>query len=37
MTITGNDSGATTTVPVEISKTVLAARSVQGETGITLR
>ena len=37
LTITGNDTGATTTIPVEISKNVIAATSVQGETGITLR
>tara|TARA_Y100001973_G_C5201870_1_gene338433 strand:+ start:885 stop:1580 length:696 start_codon:yes stop_codon:yes gene_type:complete len=37
LTITGNDSGASTTIPVEISKNIIAATSVQGETGITLR
>ena len=37
LTITGNDTGASTTIPVEISKNVIAATSVQGETGITLK
>ena len=36
ITIEGVDSGARTTIPVEISKEVVANLSTQGETGITL-
>jgi hypothetical protein len=36
ITIEGVDSGARTTIPVEISKEVVASLSTQGETGITL-
>ena len=37
ITIEGIDSGASVTVPVEISKEVIASVSAQGETGIVLR
>ena len=37
LTITGNDSGASIVIPVEISKNVIAQSAAQGETGITLR
>ena len=37
LTIIGNDTGASTTIPVEISKNVIASTSAVGETGITLR
>ena len=37
LTIEGSDSGARTTVPVEISKQVIASTSPQGQTGIMLR
>lgn len=37
MTIEGRDSGARTTIPVEISKEVIATTSPQGQTGIYLR
>jgi|5B_taG_2_1085324.scaffolds.fasta_scaffold00230_16 hypothetical protein len=37
LTIEGVDSGARTTVPVEISKQVIASTSPQGQTGIMLR
>ena len=36
ITIEGVDSGARTTIPVEISKEVVANKAVQGESGITL-
>ena len=36
VTIEGMDSGARTTIPVEISKEVIANKAVQGESGITL-
>ena len=36
ITIEGMDSGARITVPVEISKEVVANKAVQGESGITL-
>ena len=37
LTIEGRDSGARTTIPVEISKQVIASSSPQGQTGIMLR
>ena len=37
ITIEGIDSGASVTVPVEISKEIIASVSAQGETGIVLR
>ena len=37
ITIEGVDSGARTTIPVEISKEVLATKTSAGETGITLK
>ena len=37
LTIEGRDSGARTTIPVEISRVILASSSPQGETGIMLR
>jgi len=37
ITIEGIDSGARTTVPVEISKEVIATKGSQGETGIFLK
>ena len=37
ITIEGIDSGASITVPVEISKEIIASVSAQGETGIVLR
>ena len=37
ITIEGRDSGARVTVPLEISKEVIASKAVSGETGITLR
>jgi hypothetical protein len=37
ITIEGVDSGARTTIPVEISKQVIASSSPQGQTGIVLR
>ena len=36
LTITGNDTGASVVIPVEINKTVVAQAATQGETGITL-
>lgn len=36
ITIEGRSSGARTTIPVEISKEVIASKSVQGESGIQL-
>ncbi len=36
LTITGNDTGASVVIPVEINKTVVAQSATQGETGITL-
>jgi hypothetical protein len=36
ITIEGVDSGARTTIPVEISKEVVATTATSGETGITL-
>ena len=37
ITIEGRDSGARVTVPLEISKEVIASKATSGETGITLR
>ena len=37
ITIEGRDSGARVTVPLEISKEVIANKATRGETGITLR
>jgi len=37
LTLEGRDTGARVTIPVEISKEVIAQRATQGETGITLR
>jgi len=37
ITIEGRDSGARVTVPLEISKEVIASKAISGETGITLR
>lgn len=37
ITIEGRDSGARVTVPLEISKEVIANKAISGETGITLR
>jgi len=37
LVITGNDTGASVTIPIEISKTVVAQSTAQGETGITLK
>jgi len=37
ITIEGIDSGARTTIPVEISKEVIATKGSQGETGIFLK
>ncbi len=37
LTIEGRDSGARTTIPVEISRRVIASTSPQGQTGIVLR
>ena len=37
LTVTGNDTGASVVIPVEINKTVVAQSATQGETGITLR
>ena len=37
ITIEGIDSGARTTIPVEISKEVIATRGTQGETGVFLK
>lgn len=37
ITIEGRDSGARVTVPLEISKEVIASKATAGETGITLR
>jgi len=37
LTIEGVDSGARTTIPVELSKEVIATRATQGATGITLK
>ena len=37
ITIEGRDSGARVTVPLEISKEVIANKATSGETGITLR
>ena len=37
ITVEGIDSGARTTIPVEISKEVIATRGTQGETGIFLK
>ena len=36
LTVTGNDTGASVVIPVEINKTVVAQSATQGETGITL-
>ena len=37
LTIEGRDSGARATIPLEITKKILARRSVKGESGIQLR
>ena len=37
LTIEGRDSGARTTIPLEISKRIIASKSVAGETGVQLR
>ena len=37
ITLEGIDSGARTTIPVEISKEVIATRGTKGETGIFLK
>ena len=37
ITVEGIDSGARTTIPVEISKEVIATRGTKGETGIFLK
>ena len=36
LTVEGVDSGARVTIPVEISKEVIATSNTQGQTGVTL-